>query len=97
MTDRRALFYAECKLRLLQGRHRCEKCGHDDVAVLHLHHPPGVPKSKDWKSGTKRKTISPQLMLEARKCMVLCQNCHAREHIVHKDVWDLAMKSTLEP
>ena len=56
----------------------CRHCGEKDYVVLDLHHinPSEKEAAPALLIGCSRETIK----LEIRKCIVLCANCHRREH-----------------
>lgn len=56
----------------------CSHCGERDVIVLDLHH--RDPAQKDAHIAELMKCSMKALRDEIRKCMVLCANCHRREH-----------------
>jgi hypothetical protein len=56
----------------------CALCGYNKCAEsLHFHHPD--PSSKSF-SQFARKGL-PKVIEETKKCIVLCANCHAEEHV----------------
>lgn len=57
---------------------KCKHCGEADPIVLDLHHID--PKGKDANPSTLLGGSLDILREEIRKCMVLCSNCHRREH-----------------
>lgn len=59
---------------------KCLKCGEDHVSTLQFHHI--NPKEKEFSiSVASRKGYSKQRILdEISKCIVLCANCHFKEH-----------------
>ena len=67
----------------LQARKRaakCARCGESDVRCLDFHHRPGHVKvaglARLATDGAAIKTLEREL----EKCVVLCKNCHAKEH-----------------
>lgn len=75
------------KLKLDFGG-KCSKCGYDKcLAALHFHHKNKSTKLRVAKGGawtgvtglaaTKNKATA---IVEAKKCVLLCANCHAEEH-----------------
>lgn len=56
----------------------CQHCGEKDPVVLDLHHTDPEVKESTLAAliGCSREAIK----LEIRKCIVLCANCHRREH-----------------
>lgn len=67
------------KLQLLQMMGgKCSKCGYDKcTAALQFHHPD--PSVKDFGIGDTFRSFD-KLLKEAKKCVVLCANCHAEVH-----------------
>jgi len=70
----------------LQARKRaekCSRCGESDVRCLDFHHRPRHVKvaglARLATDGAAIKTIEREL----KKCVVLCKNCHAKEHFKH--------------
>jgi 5-methylcytosine-specific restriction endonuclease McrA len=64
-------------ITLLGGK--CQECGYDKdyPAVYHFHHK--NPGNKNF--GISGMTIAfKKLVAEAKKCILLCANCHAEEH-----------------
>ena len=56
----------------------CAHCGEKDWVVLDLHHvdPEGKDANPSALMGGSREKIKEEI----RKCIVLCSNCHRREH-----------------
>jgi hypothetical protein len=59
---------------------RCRLCGyHDNYAALEFHHAAGRKDFQlDMRSLANRSWVT--ILLEARKCELLCSNCHADTH-----------------
>lgn len=57
---------------------KCKHCGEDDPIVLDLHHVD--PAGKDAGPSQLLGGSLEVLREEIRKCIVLCSNCHRREH-----------------
>lgn len=57
----------------------CEKCGTNHPAVIDFHHKDGKQKEFDIATATYRKSIN-NILLEIKKCTVLCSNCHRILH-----------------
>lgn len=72
----------ERKLELIRLKGaKCEYCGYNkNYAALEFHHP--NPDEKDFQLDIR--TLSNRkwgaVMIEAKKCLLLCSNCHAEEH-----------------
>lgn len=67
-------------LRALKAERGCELCGEDDPCCLDFHH-----LDPDEKIGSVANLISEGATLafvleEVEKCVVLCSNCHRKEH-----------------
>jgi ribosomal protein L37AE/L43A len=61
-------------------RHRCRRCGEEDSRRLQFHHP-----DPDQKAGSVGAMIADSasevdVIEEVERCVVLCANCHRREH-----------------
>lgn len=57
---------------------KCVKCGYNKCsAALEFHHLD--PKIKDFTIGQTFRSFD-KLLEEAKKCAILCANCHAEEH-----------------
>jgi hypothetical protein len=56
----------------------CEDCGEVDPIVLCFHHL--RDKKFNLGSAPKDRIKLPEVIEEIKKCIVLCQNCHARRH-----------------
>jgi len=71
----------EVKLWLLQelGTNKCSRCPEDTLVCLDFHHLGN--KTFDIGAGNTMFTKSKEKLLkEAKKCIVLCANCHRKEH-----------------
>ncbi|HSD96539.1 MAG TPA: hypothetical protein VLB06_05275 [Sulfuricaulis sp.] len=72
----------ERKLELIRLKGaKCEYCGYSkNYAALEFHHP--NPHEKDFQLDIR--TLSNRrwdaVIVEAKKCLLLCSNCHAEEH-----------------
>ena len=56
---------------------KCIECGNDDIFVLEFHH---HQKDKDNIISKLLEFDIDQAEKEAKKCVLLCANCHVREH-----------------
>ena len=56
----------------------CQHCGERDYIVLDLHHVDA--KGKDANPASLVACSREKIKDEIRKCIVLCSNCHRREH-----------------
>jgi hypothetical protein len=60
---------------------KCSRCGENHPACLDFHHVTGEKKFNiALKLGTLMFTQREQLLEEAKKCEILCANCHRKEH-----------------
>lgn len=58
---------------------RCERCGEDHPSCMDLHHI--NPSEKEMSISQMAGLFSlDKLKKEAEKCIVLCANCHRKEH-----------------
>ena len=60
---------------------KCNKCGVGNLPACcyHFHHKD--PNTKEFSLGTKfNQKITDKIIKELDKCIVLCANCHAKEH-----------------
>lgn len=65
----------------------CQRCGYNEhYSALQFHHQPGFAKKFNVSNA---KTIA-QFYSEAKKCIILCANCHAIQN--HKDMVSKAKK-----
>lgn len=61
---------------------KCEKCGYDKhPEVLAFHHIDPSKKSFGFAQNEARGKTKKELLEEADKCLLLCLNCHAEEHL----------------
>jgi len=56
---------------------KCEICGNDNFYILELHH---INKDKELKSDSMYKAKWSLIKKEAKKCKLVCSNCHAELH-----------------
>jgi len=69
---------------------KCMCCGDDDIFSLDFHHK--NPKNKKGTVGCRIRGLNgysskwSSVLAEAKKCDLLCRNCHAEFHAVTKDV-----------
>lgn len=72
----------ERKLELIRLKGtKCQRCGYEkNYAALEFHHP--IPNEKEFQLDTRALSNRKwELVLkEAKKCILLCANCHAEEH-----------------
>lgn len=56
---------------------KCTECGFDkEVRILQFHH----LRDKKFNLSQYRRPLE-QMREEAKKCILLCPNCHAKEHL----------------
>ena len=67
------LFYFKEKLKL-----KCSKCGENHIACLEFHHLD--PSKKESNISSLIKFSYQRIQKEMKKCIVLCSNCHRKEH-----------------
>ena len=64
------------RLKLKEGK-KCERCGYSEhTEILHFHHNNGDKKNSISNARTER-----EILEEVKKCILICPNCHAVEHI----------------
>lgn len=57
---------------------KCSVCGYDRcMGALHFHH---KDNNKEFAISTGNTPAYATLLVEARKCVLLCANCHAEQH-----------------
>ena len=65
----------------LKGTLSCKRCGESHIACLDFHH-----KDSSLKEGSITKLVREQgwgrerVLVEIKKCEVLCSNCHRKKH-----------------
>lgn len=67
----------ELKQQYLSGR-QCANCGEPDLVVFEFHHPD--PTQKDFTIGDAHSHKWDDILSEMEKCIILCANCHRKEH-----------------
>lgn len=77
--------FPKLEIMSLVEKKSCENCGYDKCSyALDFHHPEMENKkftiSGTFQNDRFRKDIS-NVISEAKKCMLLCKNCHGKEHI----------------
>lgn len=81
----RNLFLKMKAVYILGGK--CEECGEDHPAALQFHHIDPKEKSFNLSSKTLSATVKfpwEEVLIELKKCKLLCANCHAKHHTVWK-------------
>lgn len=69
-------------IRELKSNLKCTRCPESHIACLQFHHLD--PTKKEFTIGDKdtRFFSKEKILREIEKCIVLCANCHAKEHFV---------------
>ena len=72
----------ERKLELIRLKGaKCEYCGYNkNYAALEFHHPNPYEKNFQLDIRTLSNRRWDAVIIEAKKCLLLCSNCHAEEH-----------------
>lgn len=68
--------------------HHCVKCGEEHPACLEFHHKNKHEKEVTIAHAIKKGWTLSQIKKEIAKCMVLCKNCHAKEHFDNQEIED---------
>lgn len=63
-----------------QRRRGCRRCGEKQPAKLVFHHPDWSDKDEGVGAMISNSRPFTEVKAEARKCVVLCANCHRQEH-----------------
>ena len=64
------------KIQNWKAERGCLRCGENDPAALDMHHTDPSTKEGD----PSRRGRFENFLKEAKKCVVLCRNCHAKVH-----------------
>ena len=56
----------------------CAHCGENDYRCLDFHHID--PSTKSFSIGNQEARSFQSILKEIQKCIVLCSNCHRKEH-----------------
>lgn len=59
---------------------KCEKCGEDHIACLEFHHINPLEKKFNISMAISWGWSKNKILKEMDKCIVLCSNCHKKEH-----------------
>ena len=59
---------------------KCILCNENHIATLHFHHLDPSTKEIDLSTAVRLGWSKDKLEKEINKCVVLCANCHAKEH-----------------
>jgi hypothetical protein len=83
-TDRRRSLTKRERLRCWSFEYRrdrgCQRCDEGDPVCLQFHHPEGVDKHQSVGKMITDSYPETEIRAEADRCVVLCANCHRREH-----------------
>lgn len=71
--------------RLMKSSLKCSKCPENHIACLEFHHLDSKTKSGNI-GQLARKWCLKRLMEEISKCIILCANCHRKEHYTEDGV-----------
>jgi hypothetical protein len=58
----------------------CRRCGENHPACLQFHHVDADSKDMSISDAVRRAWSRDRVLAEARKCEVLCANCHMKHH-----------------
>ena len=61
----------------------CVKCGETRPYVIQFHHTDPSTKSFEIASGSKYHKSKDDVIMEAKKCVCLCSNCHKEFHYLY--------------
>ncbi len=62
-------------------KNNCERCGYDRCkAALEWHHRDSTEKEHAISSMVRERRPHELILLEIKKCQLLCSNCHAEKH-----------------
>ena len=88
-------------IELMGGK--CSKCGyHENIAALEFHHTDAAKKDFQLDARHLSNTAMDKILNEAKKCVLLCSNCHKEVHYpnMSKEAiaeYELHNKSIKEP
>lgn len=71
------------KWRKFKKTLKCEKCGENDQACLDFHHLNKKDKEYSIAQMVIRRMSMNKIKKEIQKCIVLCSNCHRKEHYTY--------------
>lgn len=79
------------KIKLIKmNGSKCSRCGYDkNLTALSFHHLDPAFKENKLSVSILRKKSWQWALNEAKKCVILCCNCHAEEHNPCFDDWKL--------
>jgi len=58
---------------------KCVRCGESEPSCIEFHHEDPTIKDFDIASAVRRYSID-RVLMEMAKCLILCANCHRKEH-----------------
>jgi hypothetical protein len=64
----------------------CKQCGEDHIACLDFHHVNPGKKNVEIADAMQRGLGKDRILAEIAICVVLCRNCHAKEHYALKEI-----------
>ncbi len=67
-------------LAQLKSTKRCERCDEAAPECLHFHHVDAREKDLELSSAISQGWSKERILGEIAKCIVLCANCHLKEH-----------------
>lgn len=76
-TKRKRLQSWSAEYRQKRG---CQRCSENNPACLQFHHPDPTEKTENVGELIARSASADRVRAEVQKCLVLCANCHRREH-----------------
>lgn len=68
----------------LKSSLKCEVCGETFIYCLEFHHPDFKAKEMNISNMAHRGWSKERILKEIKKCIVLCANCHRKEHYKDK-------------
>lgn len=63
----------------MKSRFKCNICGLSDPRILCFHHT--NPTEKEFNLANAIKYSRERVLKELKKCVCLCMNCHAKQHV----------------
>ena len=67
-------------LRDYKKKLKCSKCSENHPATLEFHHKPNYKKERAISGMLTNGSSIKNTLKEMEKCIVLCSNCHKKEH-----------------
>ena len=64
----------------LKSQLHCSRCSENHPAALDFHHPDPTEKEIKISQAIAQGTSRVKILREIEKCLVLCANCHRKEH-----------------